>query len=176
MLIYKSSIGNSEQEWINLLKEKSLLKENIILIGMAYSGKTTTGNNLAKKTGMKQIDTDDLIIDKYGKPLIEILNEYGDEKFLDIEAEAVKSVKQNGVIISTGGSVIYRESAMEFLNKMYGTIYFINTPLEEIQRRCTNLGSRGVVLRDGQTFEDLYNERLPLYKKYMNKFFDYIYF
>lgn len=173
---YKSSIGNSKEEWINLLNQKSSLKENIILIGMAYCGKTTTGNNLAKMTGMKQIDTDDVIIQKYGKPLIEILNEYGDEKFLDIEAEAVKSVKGDNLIISTGGSVIYRKSAMEYLNKMYGTIYFIDTPLEEIQRRCTNLGSRGVVLKEGQTFEDLYNERLPLYKKYMNKIFDYIYF
>ena len=173
---YKFTISNSEEEWFNLLNQKAALKENIILIGMAYSGKTTTGNNLAKITGKKQIDTDDVIIEKYGKPLIEILNEHGDEKFLDIEAEAVKSVKGDDLIISTGGSVIYRESAMEYLNKMYGTIYFINTPLEEIQRRCTNLGSRGVVLREGQTFEDLYNERLPLYKKYMNKFFDYIYF
>ena len=61
---------------------------------------------------------------------------------------------------------------MEYLNKMYGTIYFIDTPLKEIQRRCKNLGSRGVVLKDGQTFEDLYYERLPLYKKYMNKVFN----
>lgn len=173
---YKSTIKNSEQDWINLLKEKSSLKENIILIGMAYSGKTTTGNNLAKITNKKQIDTDDVIIEKYGKPLIEILNEHGDEKFLDIEAEAVMSLKEDNLIISTGGSVIYREDAMEFLNKMYGTIYFIDTPIEEIQNRCKNLGSRGVVLKEGQTFKNLYYERLPLYKKYMNKIFDYIYF
>ena len=172
---YKSSIHNSE-EWINLLTEKIALKGNIVLIGMPYSGKTTIGNQLSKITGKKQIDTDDVIIQKYGKPLIEILNEYGNEKFLDIEAEAVKSVKEDNIIISTGGSVIYRDSAMEHLNKMYGTIYFIDTPFEEIQRRCFNLGSRGVVLKDGQTFEDLYNERLPLYKKYMNKTFDYNYF
>jgi len=165
---YKISINNNYDEWINTFNKLSSLKGNIILIGMAYCGKTTIGKELSIKTGKKQIDTDDLIIDKYNKSLIEILNEFGNEIFLDIESEIIQTIKEDNIIISTGGSVIYREKTMKFLDKMYGTIYFIDVPLKEIQRRCINLGTRGVVLKDGQTFEDLYNERYPLYKKYSN--------
>ena len=37
---------------------------------------------------------------------------------------------------------------------------------EEINRRLTNITSRGIVFEEGQNLIDLYNERLPLYQKY----------
>ena len=57
---------------------------------------------------------------------------------------------------------------MKYLNSMYGYIYYLKLPFEEIERRCNKLDSRGVVLKKGQTFKNLYDERIPLYEKYSN--------
>jgi len=164
----KFELGINFFEWKNKLLELSTLRENMILIGMPYSGKTTYGKILEKQTGKKMIDTDKLIEKKYNKPLIEILNEYGNEKFLDIEADIIESINETNIIISTGGSSIYRERAMKHLNRMYGSIYYLKVPYLEIEKRCNNFDSRGVVLEENETLEDLYNKRSPLYEKYSN--------
>lgn len=43
---------------------------------------------------------------------------------------------------------------------------FLDVPLEEIGRRINNITTRGIAMRRGETLESVYNERLPLYKKY----------
>lgn len=55
--------------------------------------------------------------------------------------------------------------AMEYLREK-GRIIFLDVPLEELQRRITNIKSRGIAFAPGQCLEDIYKERLPLYQKY----------
>lgn len=47
-----------------------------------------------------------------------------------------------------------------------GTVVYLRASYGSIKKRIRNLKKRGVVLKDGQTFQDLYNERLPLFEKY----------
>ena len=142
-----------------------MAKNNIILIGMPGCGKTTLGTELSEKIGYGYIDSDSVIVAREGKRLSEIIAEKGREVFLDIEAKINSELCANRCVIATGGSVIYRDYAMEKL-KTIGTIVYIKLPYEVIARRLGDLKKRGVALKDGFTLKDLYNERAPLYEKY----------
>ena len=60
---------------------------------------------------------------------------------------------------------MYCEEAMEHFKKI-GTIVYLQTSFEEINRRISNAKNRGVVLKEGQTLKDLYDERVELFEKY----------
>ena len=88
-------------------------KNNIILIGMPGSGKTTLGTELAEILGYGYIDSDSVIVAREGKRLNEIIAEVGREGFLDVEAKVNSELCADRCVIATGGSVIYRDSAMQ---------------------------------------------------------------
>ena len=79
---------------------------NITLIGMPGSGKTTFGKTLAAGLSYHFIDTDDVIIQTYHKPLMELIDEYGTEGFITLEGKVLQSIYTNQAVISTGGSVL----------------------------------------------------------------------
>ncbi len=140
-------------------------KNNIILIGMPGSGKTTIGTEISEKIGYGYIDSDSVIVAREGKRLSEIIAEVGTEAFLDIEAKINSELCADRCVIATGGSVIYRDFAMQKLKEM-GTIVYLKLPYEVIKKRLGDLKKRGVALKEGFTLRDLYDERVPLYEKY----------
>lgn len=140
-------------------------KDNIVLIGMPGAGKSTVGVVLAKKLGMSFADSDLIIQDKYGKLLHELIEENGVEGFWTIENAVNASLQLHRTVIATGGSAIYGGEAMEHLRKI-GTVVYLKLPYEEIDERLGDLNARGVTLKPGQTLQDLYEERVPLYEKY----------
>ncbi|MBQ2701453.1 MAG: shikimate kinase [Clostridia bacterium] len=140
-------------------------KNNVILIGMPGSGKTTIGTELSEKIGYGYVDSDSVIVAREGKRLNEIIADVGREKFLDIEAKVNSEICADRCVIATGGSVIYREQAMEKLKTM-GKIVYLKLSYESIASRLGDLQKRGVALKDGFTLMDLYHERTPLYEKY----------
>ncbi|MBE5740201.1 MAG: shikimate kinase [Clostridiales bacterium] len=140
-------------------------KNNVILIGMPGSGKTTIGTELSEKIGYGYIDSDSVIVAREGKRLNEIIAEIGREAFLDIEAKINSELCADRCVIATGGSVIYRGYAMEKL-KTIGRIVYLKIPYEIIEQRLGDLKKRGVALKEGFTLKDLYEERTPLYEKY----------
>ena len=140
-------------------------KNNVILIGMPGSGKTTIGTELAEVIGFGYIDSDSVIVAREGKRLNEIIAEIGREGFLDIEAKINAELCANRCVIATGGSVIYRDHAMHKLKEL-GTIVYLKLSYEAIASRLGDLKKRGVAMKDGFTLKDLYEERAPLYEKY----------
>lgn len=141
------------------------MKDNIVLIGMPSCGKSTIGVVLAKAMGYRFVDSDLVIQERTGKLLSEIIEEEGLEVFNQIENDVNMSLDYNKAIIATGGSVIYGKEAMEHLRSI-GTVVYIELPLELLQERIGDLNARGVSIKDGQSFEELYMERKPLYEKY----------
>ena len=137
----------------------------ITLIGMPGAGKSTIGTLLAQKTDNAFIDTDHLIEATYGLPLQAITDAFGKEKFLDVEAEVVASLRACRAVIATGGSVVYREKAMRRLQEL-GTIVYIRLPFEEIERRVARNPQRGIAMGPNQTLLDIFNERAELYERY----------
>lgn len=140
-------------------------KKNIILIGMPGCGKTTIGTEISETLGYGYIDSDSVIVAREGKRLNEIIEEVGREAFLDIEAKVNSELCADRCVIATGGSVIYRDFAMQKLKEM-GTVVYLKHPFEVIKSRLGDLKKRGVALKEGFTLKDLYEERTPLYEKY----------
>lgn len=139
--------------------------KNIIFIGMPAVGKSTVGVVAAKRLGYQFIDTDLLIQEKEGKLLKEIINEKGIDGFLKVEDRVNAGVIASHAVISPGGSVIYCENAMRHYKEI-GTVVYLQASFDTISNRIGNAKNRGVVLKDGQTLKDLYDERVPLFEKY----------
>ena len=138
---------------------------NITLIGMPGVGKSTIGVVLAKVLGYQFLDSDLLIQKQERRRLREIIEEEGYTGFKEIENRVNASIDVNHTVIATGGSVVYCEEAMNHL-KSVGTVVYLKLSLNSLAKRLGNLKGRGVLLREGQTLESLYEERTPLYEKY----------
>ncbi|MFE5320683.1 shikimate kinase [Paenibacillus sp. NPDC056579] len=144
---------------------------NIVLIGMSGAGKSTLGVLLAKALGMDYVDTDLVIQQQEGRLLQEIIDHDGIEAFMEIEESIVSELQRDHCIISTGGSVVYSDKAMNAL-KQGGQIIYLHVSYEEIERRLTNITTRGIVIKNGNSLKDVYDERVPLYMKYSDKTLD----
>lgn len=141
------------------------MKSNITLIGMPASGKSTVGVLLAKRLGYSFVDVDLVIQEQEGRLLKEIIEQEGTEGFLKVEDRVNRELDVRRSIIAPGGSVIYGTHAMEHLKEI-STVVYLKLSYEEVENRLEDLKDRGVVLKDGMTLRDLYEERVPLYEKY----------
>lgn len=137
----------------------------ISIIGMAAAGKTTIGRELAVLLDCPQLDTDHLIEATYGARLQTICSVLGKDAFLDVEALVIGSLRITRTVISTGGSVVYREQSMAHLRAL-GPLIYIAVPLPIIQERIRRKPDRGLAINPGQTVEDLFLERKLLYEAF----------
>lgn len=105
-------------------------KQNIVLIGMPTSGKTSVGKLLAKKLDVPFIDTDAEIEKTAGCSIAEIFASQGETGFRNIESRVIAdlAVKQ-GYVIATGGGAILRDENILSL-KQNGTLYFLDRDLD----------------------------------------------
>ncbi len=140
-------------------------KTNIVLIGMPGAGKSTVGVIAAKMLGMRFVDADLLIQEREGALLSQIIERDGVEGFLKIEEEVCASIRGINAVIATGGSAVYGANGMAHLSEI-GDIVYLSLSYDELEKRLGDLKNRGVVLKDGQTLKDLYDERTPLYEQY----------
>lgn len=140
-------------------------KNNIVMIGMPASGKSTIGVLLAKRLGYAFVDVDLVIQEQQGKLLKEIIAERGLDGFMTVEEDTNAGLEVKKSVIAPGGSVIYGPKAMEHLREI-GTIVYLKIEYEDLEARLGNLKDRGVVLKDGMTLRDLYAERVPYYERY----------
>lgn len=138
---------------------------NIILIGMPGAGKSTLGVLLARALNYRFLDTDLLIQEREGRLLCEIIAEEGMQRFLEIEGEVNAGIQAERTVIAPGGSAIYSEKAMNHFAEI-GTVVYLHVPVTELSKRLGDLKRRGVVLKEGQSLEMLYEERRVYYERY----------
>jgi len=139
---------------------------NITLIGMPGSGKSTIGRALAEKLNFKFIDSDDYIEKQEKMTLQQIIDTKGDKTFCEIEEKRIlELLPLKNCVLAPGGSVIYSKKVMNIL-KDSSVIIFLDTPLEIIEKRLVNKATRGIVRLKSKSIKELYRERVPLYKKY----------
>lgn len=135
-------------------------KENIILVGMPSSGKSTIGKEIAKRLGRAFYDTDELIAQKSAMTIPNIITSLGEEKFRELESDVVNEIsKATGIIIATGGGVVLKDENIRVLSQN-GRIYFLDRPLELLlptkDRPLTS--TKEALIKK-------YNERYGIYEK-----------
>lgn len=140
-----------------------MLKKNLVFIGMPSSGKTTVGKLISELTKMQFLDTDHLITQNTGTTPREIVTTSGLEAFLETQNNIIKNLELDGYVVSTGGGVIYNDEAMLHL-KQTSIVIFLKTDISIIESRLTE--DRKLARSNGQSFHDMYLERIPLYAKY----------
>ncbi|MFW6163663.1 MAG: shikimate kinase [Planctomycetota bacterium] len=144
---------------------------NIVLIGMPAVGKSTVGVLLAKATSRAFIDTDVVLQARAGRRLQAIIEAEGLGGFRAMEERAVLALDCRSHVIATGGSVVYSPRAMRHL-KASGFVVHLHLPLPVLERRLTDLGSRGVVMAPGESLRELFAERQPLYERWADTTID----
>jgi len=142
---------------------------NVTLIGMSGAGKSKLGKLLAEHLGLEFLDVDwHLLEPAHTKSLQDILDELGDQKFMDWEAQMMIDCTKgkDGLLISTPGSAIYEPQAMSHFNDISHIIY-LKVPFEVVDKRIgSESAMRGIVGRGRKTLREIYDERVPLYEKY----------
>ena len=141
------------------------MKNSISLIGMTGAGKTSVGKELARTLGFSFIDSDALIEKQHGKSLQNILDDEGYIKLREIENIALKSIQFNKTILSTGGSAVYSDEAMEHIQQN-SKVIFLEVPFSQILERVPSFLDRGFAKATNQSVKDAFIERQELYKKY----------
>lgn len=139
--------------------------KNIVLVGMPGCGKSTVGVILAKTLGLSFTDTDLLICAKEEDTLQNIIEEKGLSYFEAVENEVGETLKVKNTVVATGGSMIMYEKAMAHLKEI-ATVVYINVSLSELKRRLVNIKTRGITFGEGETLDDIFDIRTPLYQKY----------
>lgn len=135
-------------------------KQNIVLIGMPGCGKSTVGKKLAKRLNRLFFDTDDLIEQKEGCKIPQIIEQKGEEYFRDLESLVISELSSTtGAIISTGGGAILRNKNVNCL-KQNGLVYFIDRNIQNIK-----VTSDRPLSNSKEKLENLYKTRFPIYKK-----------
>lgn len=133
---------------------------------MPGSGKSAVGRIIARQLGWEFVDTDRCIEETFGVTLQEVVEQVGRERFGEIEEKAVLALAPDEeTVISTGGSVVYSEAAMEHLAAI-STVIFLDLPIGAIRGHIAQEAPRGIVGMSEGGLEELYERRFPLYRKH----------
>ena len=133
--------------------------ENIILIGMPGSGKSTVGALLAERLGRELVDADAEIVRYAGKAIPEIFAESGEDGFRAVETKVLAELgKQSGLIIATGGGCVTREENYPLLHQN-GTIF-------RLDRAINDLPTDGRPLSQSGRLTQMYRIRKPMYDRF----------
>lgn len=140
--------------------------KNIILIGMPACGKSTVGVLLAKTLAAGFVDTDLILQRQRKNTLQKLIDRYGLDRFRDFEDEALLAVTETeDAVVATGGSAVFCDRGMRYL-KQNGICVYLELPLNELQKRLSNIKTRGIACRRGESLSDIFAERSPFYEKY----------
>ena len=134
-------------------------EQNLVLIGMPGSGKTTVGRLLAQQLGRELLDADDLIVDLTGCPIRDIIKNNGEDFFRKLEADIIKEIAgKTGVVIASGGGAVLCMENIRNL-KQNGKLIFLDRPVEQLLPTADR-----PLADDDEKIRKLYHERLSTYQ------------
>jgi shikimate kinase len=146
--------------------ESALLMRRLTLIGMPGSGKSAVGKIIASRLGWDFLETDKCIEERQGLPLQVLIDQVGDQSFRHLEEQTILTLTiAEHTVISTGGSVIYSDTAMRHLSSI-STVVFLDATVESIRAHIDLEAPRGIIGLTEGGLEELYQQRLPCYRRY----------
>ena len=137
---------------------------------MMGAGKSAVGSCLEKRTGVTQIDTDDIVASKFGISIPEIFSKYGEERFRDAETEALRGIAvDQPAVIMTGGGIVLREENVDLLKRL-GIVVWLDANEEILFERAVRKGNRPLLEAENRrkTFSQMLQARRPVYAKIAN--------
>lgn len=140
------------------------MDRSVAIVGYMGSGKTTLGRLLARATGLEFVDLDRTITRRAGKEIPEIFAEHGEERFRDLEQEALREAldgKAPCIIACGGGAVIRKENRATLRG---ATTVFLREDIGVLYGRTRSPG-RPLRATSREEFESRYAERLPFYRE-----------
>jgi shikimate kinase len=139
--------------------------KSIVLIGMMGAGKSSVGDCLRPRTGLKIIDTDEIVRSKFRMSISEIFSKYGENKFREAETEALQMIASGkpGIIV-TGGGIVLREENRQFLKRL-GVVVWLDADQGTLFERASRAGKRPLLQRKSakKAFSKILRSRLILY-------------
>ena len=149
------------------------IKQNIALIGLPYSGKSFLSKFLSLSKLMYLVETDKHIEDKYNLKLQNIIDNYGELEFINIENEVIRELYCENTVISTGGSIIYNPDNLYYLKDYLNTtIIHLHLDHDEFKNRIVDIENRGVINPYNHSITDFYNYRINLYNNHADIILD----
>lgn len=159
-LFLSKSIDDVDKDEIDDTYEKILAqKQNVVLVGMPSSGKSTIGKRVAKMLGREFVDTDDEIVKKINMPIADFFVQYGEAEFRKIESEIVCEIsKRSAIVVATGGGVVLDQNNVSAL-KRNGKIVFLNRSAQNlVATKSRPLSS------NAKDLKNMFEQRYPIYK------------
>lgn len=142
-------------------------RSNIALVGFMGAGKSTVGRALSVRLRKTYIETDALVEHNAGISIADIFARFGEARFRDLEAVAVReAARAHGAVIACGGGVVLRAENVTAL-KETSVLVYLDASVETVLRR---LGPQSAVrpLLQGtdreQQVTELMARRRPVYE------------
>ena len=146
-------------------RKLQLQMENIILIGMPGSGKSTVGKLLAEKCGKQFMDADEALVSQSGRAIRDIFAQDGEPLFRELETNVLATLgRQSGLVLATGGGCVTQRRNYPLLHQN-GTIFCL-------QRNLDQLPVDGRPLSQATRIEEMYKIRKPLYERFADHMID----
>lgn len=152
-----STIADSEIAHIEAALQRQM--QNIVIVGMPGSGKTTVANRLGEVLGRKIFDTDAEIVSRAGMDIPKIFEQFGEAHFRALETEVLRDAgKCSGLILSTGGGCVTREENYPLLHQN-GVIVWVKRDTDRLAR-----DGRPISLKSDM--DQLYEKRRAFYERF----------
>ncbi|MBS7405310.1 MAG: shikimate kinase AroK, partial [Oxalobacter sp.] len=143
------------------------MQQNIFLVGLMGAGKTTVGRLLAKRLGMRFVDSDHEIEARTGATISWIFEIEGEESFRRREVETIRDLTgRSGVVLATGGGAVIHPENRKHL-KDRGTVIYLRASVNNILQRTMHDKSRPLLQTENrkEKLEELARQRDPLYRE-----------
>ena len=134
---------------------------------MMGAGKSSVGACLRRRTGLRLLDTDEIVASNFGMSIPEIFAEHGEKKFREAETEALRRVRtEEQTIIVTGGGIVLRKENVEIL-KSQAAIVWLDGDEETLFARVSRKPNRPLLQTKNprETFLQILGARRPVYAK-----------
>tara|TARA_Y100000748_G_scaffold201308_1_gene168641 strand:+ start:333 stop:860 length:528 start_codon:yes stop_codon:yes gene_type:complete len=141
-------------------------ENNIFLVGLMGSGKTTIGKIIAKKLNYKFIDSDALIEEKTGVKVPLIFEYEGEAGFRKRETKILSEIiKMNSIVLATGGGIILSKTNRKLLSRSSVVIY-LNATIKELVKRLATDKNRPLIqnVDKEKKLKELIEQRGKLYE------------
>ncbi len=140
---------------------------NVVLVGFMGAGKSSVGRRVADSLGLYFVDTDDLIVDRAGKPIPQIFADDGEEAFRDLETAVLEACadEDDGKVFSTGGGIVLRERNRDLLGRL-GFVVWLRASEAGIWERVKNNRERPLLQTENprETIRLMMADRDSLYE------------